>query len=255
MKLVASLIVRNELGRYLKPCIYSLHEFCDEIRVLDDGSTDGSGDWLRDTEFDGRVHVLTNEGPSFFTHEGKARQTLLNWTLAADPTHVLAIDADEFVEDGHALRKQLDREIVAHALCMQEVWEAGSTLKIRMDGGWRPHPVPICWAVPLAKGTLRIQDRALACGREPVAVRRMRQRPTGICVLHFGWANPEERQARYERYVEADGGKFHASRHLQSIMWPESRIELCEQPWPNQKLAYVVLGALDVKAETITFSG
>ena len=50
MRLVASLIGRNELSRYLVPCIESLQEFCDEIRVVDDYSTDGSFQWLSEQE-------------------------------------------------------------------------------------------------------------------------------------------------------------------------------------------------------------
>lgn len=246
VKLVASMIVRNERGRYLEPCVQHLQEFCDEIRVVDDGSTDGTADYLAEQG----CFVWSNPRSTFYEHEGRARQQLLEWTLDAQPTHVLAIDADEFVEDGARLRQQLGREIVAHTLCMQEVWAAGETLKIRMDGGWKPHPVPICWAVPINRAALRIQDRALACGREPLDVRRMRQRPTGVCVLHFGWANPAEREARYQRYVEADGGKFHASRHLQSIMWPDAKVQLCEQEWPE-----AIAAALREADATITTDG
>ena len=41
VKLAASLILRNERARYLDACLSSLLEFCDDICVVDDGSTDG----------------------------------------------------------------------------------------------------------------------------------------------------------------------------------------------------------------------
>jgi glycosyltransferase involved in cell wall biosynthesis len=50
VKLIASLIVRNELKRYLEPCVAHLLEFCDEIRVLDDRSDDGTREWLAKQE-------------------------------------------------------------------------------------------------------------------------------------------------------------------------------------------------------------
>ncbi len=78
----------------------------------------------------------------------------------------------------------------------------------------------------------RILDRALACGREPMWVRGVRAQPTGTSVFHFGWANPATRQERYDRYAQADGGKFHASRHLDSILWNDRRVRLTWKKWP-----------------------
>src|SRR5262245_21066405 len=121
VKLVASMIVRNELGRYLRPCINALLGYCDEIRVLDDGSDDGTYEYLSESPL---TRVLRNDGPTFFEHEGAARQRLYEWTLQAQPTHILAIDADEFVEDGHRLRGQLDLARAAWSLCIQEIWQA-----------------------------------------------------------------------------------------------------------------------------------
>ena len=234
MRLVASMITRNELGRYLRPSIAHLREFCDEIRVLDDASDDGTCEWLCEQR---GVALAVNEGPSMFEHEGRARQKLLEWTLAAAPDYVLAIDADEFVTDGAALRRSAEAGGEALTLVMREVWKAGESLWTREDGGWRAHPVPILWRVPPGNPKrLRILDRALACGREPEAVRaaaRRGMRPSGADVLHFGWAREEEREARYRRYAEADGGRFHASAHLNSILWPEERVKLEARPWPE----------------------
>lgn len=237
MKLVASLIVHDELGRYLEPCIASLLEFCDLVCVYDDGSTDGTLPWLLSQP--PSVRVTSDPVSRFYEHEGAARQRLLDWTLAQEPTHVLSIDADEFVTDGAALRAACEAGGVVWSLDMQEVWALdGDCLCIREDGGWRSHPVPILWAAPgreaLPSPLWRIQDRQLACGREPLAVRRMGNsvKDSGVDVLHFGWACEAERQARYNRYVVADGGKFHASAHLQSIMWNDRRVDLRGREWP-----------------------
>jgi len=232
LKLIAGLIVKNEMRRYLPLAVDSLLEFVDEIRVLDDMSTDGSYDYLLGKE---RVSVLTNTGPTFFEHEGKARQALLNWTLEAEPTHILAIDADEFVSDGAALRSYLEGPGQVFTLVMEEVWKADENLWIRHDGGWRAHPVPILYAVPQSRShDWQIMDRALACGREPLAVRRLAGRAVNlpISVLHFGWTDESNRQARYQRYVEHDNGNFHAKRHLDSIMWDDRQVQLRVREWP-----------------------
>lgn len=237
MKLAASLIVRNELGRYLEPCIDHLLEFCDAIYVLDDGSTDGTYEWLTSIPPGRNVNTLGDDH-RFFDHEGHARQRLLEWTVMRldPPTHVLAIDADELVSDGAALRKLLEQKQAARAwsLQMEEVWEADTDgLCVRMDGGWRPHPVPCVWQVPhTVDAGYRIRDRQLACGRVPDPVTRARATSTGLSLLHFGWANETERAARHDRYVQADGGRFHARRHLDSIMWPCDRVDLAGRSWP-----------------------
>ncbi len=235
MKLVASMLVKNELGRYLQAAIGSLREFCDVIAVLDDGSTDRTGEWLDDNA-DERMVVRHTESEGFFAgHEGNRRNALLDFTFEQKPDYVLAIDADEFIADGTKVRRFVEHLHPLGTLVMQEVWEMSpSSLAIRQDGGWREHPVPILWKAPSKPDTRwRIQDRALACGREPMAVRSLRKpQAVGTEILHFGWANPETRMERYQRYREHDDGQFHNRRHLASILWTGNRVQLSSRPWP-----------------------
>ena len=238
MKLVAGLIARNERGRYLGAHVEHLLEFVDEIRVLDDSSDDGTLGWLGKT-WPERVLVATTLGPSFFEHEGRARNQLLEWTMQGDPTHILALDADEFVSDGLLLRNELelDSDRTVWNLCMEEVWQT-DPLKVRCDGGWCPRSITIAYKVPekIDPRTWKIRDSALACGRIPeVAVaraNRMKVRLVDASVFHFGWACKADRAARHQRYVDHDGGRFHASKHLDSIMWDDARVILEARDWP-----------------------
>lgn len=237
MKLVASMIVRNEKHRYLEACLDHLATYVDAIAILDDGSTDHG------LEHDPGVpvNVLGFFGQTFFAHEGQARNMLLEWTLEHEPTHILAIDADEFVADPDQLVSAIEDnpDVAAYALCIQEIWQAGETLKVRMDGGWVPHEIACLWAVPSRRvgPDWRIRDVPLACGRVPRAIEqaaaRLHGASTGTNLLHFGWAREHERQERYDRYVAHDGGRYHQSRHLDSIMWEAGRVQLCEQDWPQ----------------------
>lgn len=245
MKLVASMIVRNELGRYLVPSIEALLEFCEEIRVVDDWSDDGTFEWLRDRH---RAVKVTRTQAKFRVNEGNARQAAFEWALDGNPSHILAIDADEFVSDGRALRAAVEEDPDGQGvfkLCMLEVWNMNPEgFETRIDGGWNPHPVPILYGVPaglsahdVSVGDWRIPDRKLASGREPVAVRnRSRHVPNGTFseILHLGWARQSERVSRYDRYRIADGGRFHANAHLESILWQPPRLQLCPCPWPER---------------------
>ncbi len=233
MKLVASLICHEEMSRYLPLVIADLQTYCDEIRVLDDASTDGSFEWLADQE---RVEVTQIPIRRFFDHEGQARDMALRWALEAKGSHYLTIDCDEVVSDGRALRAMIEAnsEVLVWSLEMNEIWTAREEgLFVRLDGGWRPHPLPILWKAPGEGQTFSMRDKKLACGRLPMQVLAQRSRPSGIDVFHWGWTDPATRRQRYDRYVKHDGGKFHASAHLKSIMWPPPRIKLRQRPWPE----------------------
>lgn len=244
MKLAAMMVVKDEVWRYLQPCLDHLLEFCDAVCILDDGSTDEFReiDWAPPNG----VHILRQSESTFYQHEGNTRQTLLDWTMMASPTHVLAIDADEFVADGQALRQALGQPSPRGVwrLNMQEVWGASDdAIILRQDGGWKEHGIGIAFWVPpdhftnrVLRRHWRIPDRALACGRVPITVAMNSNRtfePPVTDILHFGWACERDRQARYARYVEHDGGRHHAGSHLESIMWADSRVNLTSRSWPD----------------------
>jgi hypothetical protein len=223
------MLVHNELERYLKPNIAHLQGFCDMIALLDDHSTDGTFAWASEQD---QVDIAANRTGPFFEHEGNARNELLEWTLATEGiTHVLAIDADEFIADGRKLRQPPFSRRGVWMLTMTEIWKADEdALWVRTDNQWRPRPISCFYTVDRPVG--RIADRALACGREPDGVRRRGSRAThtGTDILHFGWTNESARAARYERYAVHDGGKFHRNDHLESIMWPDSKVGLERRP-------------------------
>lgn len=229
------MIVRDELDRYLKPVTETLLQTVDEIRAVDDGSTDGTGEWLESLD---RVNVKRLEATEFYAHEGRARQKALTWAYKAGPTHLLAIDADELLENGDQLRASLAEDrVMTWSLDMEEIWKTTPDLmSVREDGGWRAHPVMVCYQYVRVVGNQRgwmIPDQALASGRVPRRVAMNGRRMiSGAKLLHLGWACEADRQARYDRYVEHDSGKFHKSAHLDSIMWPDSMVRLRERAWP-----------------------
>lgn len=245
MKLVASAIVRNEADRYLDIWLRHLLTFCDEVRLLDDGSTDAT--WDVCSEF-AEVHIETNYGPSFLENESAARNTLLRWTMQAQAEYVLGIDADEFIGDTVALRFALGQEAAVFSLTMREVWQIspdGYAVGLRVDGQWGDRRCPLLWRSPgaITGSRWKIPNRKLASGREPQAVRGQRGYDTGVGIYHFGWAREAERQARADRYYEHDGGRFHANAHLQSLLDPDDAVTLDWRPWPTSIPAEVAARA------------
>jgi hypothetical protein len=239
MKMIASLVCRNELNRYLELCVSHLLEFVDEIRIVDDGSTDGWEEALRGAWGKDGNRVLAKKrdrtlGGAFVNH-ADARNELLQFTLEGWPDWILDLDFDEFVSDGAALRRRCEAPGATRlSLTMEEIWQAEpDCLCVREDGGWRSHEVMMLWKPDMARrGDLQIFDKGPATGRTPEVVSRQLAERTGVQALHFGWTNVAERQERFERYQQADGGRFHSGAHLQSIMWPDEKITLRARPWP-----------------------
>lgn len=234
MKLVASAIVRNEAERYLDVWLHHLLSYCDGVVLLDDGSTDATREIASSYP---EVDLHRNTGPSFLEHESEARNQLLHHTMRSGTEYVLSIDADEFIGDGIALREALHDGAPVYAVTMREVWkvdEGQDTLALRVDGLWGDRRTHILWRSPgRPRGQMwRIPRRRLACGREPLTVRRSHAVDAGLAVYHFGWTRERDRQARAERYFEHDRGRYHADRHLQSILWPDDQVELAWVPWP-----------------------
>jgi glycosyltransferase involved in cell wall biosynthesis len=236
------MIVKNEMERYLPLAVEHLLTYVDEVRVLDDGSTDGSFEYLSAKT---GVEVLRNPGPHFFEHEGRARQNLLNFVFQAKPDYVLGIDADEFVGDPEKIRAAIDQEgRDVYLLTLVEAWKVGpGGISIRIDGLWGPRKVPMLYRAPslwpprrgMGEADWRIQDKQLACGREPLAVIKGAGRAPLIDthIFHFGWTRESEREARAERYFVHDQGRFHQDRHLRSILFPDDKVGLRGLPWPE----------------------
>jgi glycosyltransferase involved in cell wall biosynthesis len=234
LNLTAALVCRNEVNRYLPLVVSHLREFCDRLVILDDGSDDGTTQWLRDNA-DEQMIVEYAARSTFFTHEGRCRGHLLDVLLEQKPDRVVSLDADEIVSDGTALRERIESDPAQDvwSLEMAEVWNADAEhLYIRCDVGWRPHPLSLVWRAPQHGEKWRMLDRALACRRVPMPVLSASAKPSGESVFHLGWLDKSTRQARYNRYAEHDKGRYHASSHLRSILFPDSRIRLQPRSWP-----------------------
>ena len=135
VRLIAGMMVgTGERERYLALTVPALTGFCDAVVVVDE-SMDGSGDLAMKLG----ANVERTEPGSFFKHEGKARQLLLDVVFEQKPDVVLMVDADELVTDGAALRKACESRCPVQSLRVQEIWGADRTacMSVSMAAGGR----------------------------------------------------------------------------------------------------------------------
>lgn len=169
------------------------------------------------------IEIVDDSGEDFRKDESLVRNRLM-WMLDQDAHEgdlVVILDADEVLEGlrGEDPRPILERMAAEPAVCWGvtffHLWAPDGSA-FRLDGAWAPSAgVRIYRHVPGA----RIEPRAMACSPVPLPLGVQAGAPLApLRIAHWGYARPEDRPVKYERYRELDGGAFHASAHIESIM-------------------------------------
>lgn len=141
VKISGNLMVLNEV-RNIARVINNLFEFCDEIVVLDGGSTDGTTEYivsLHDSRI--KLYIWPQRHDSEYSREWEeARRRTLMMRLS-DGDYILWLDADECMDDSFAdfLAKIKSKNLVCF-LPMYHFWK--SIDRIRVNAGndrvWYP---------------------------------------------------------------------------------------------------------------------
>jgi hypothetical protein len=241
--------IKNEASRYLESALTWLRPIVDEMVVIDDRSTDDSVEIaLKFTDY---VAVRSEGAPSFLEHEGRYRASL--WGFFERELHpqvgdwVLACDADEFLVADRARQSDTSAEIGPHLHSTCRRAEASGCVGVvlpvpevfliqdgrpfvRTDGYWGTIAGPRLFAY-MPHGSY--PDKKMASGAEPtyVAAGPLLKDPShGLRLLHFGYAHPDDRRSKYERYTGTPEG--HSSTHVQSIV-AQPILEQWMGPLPN----------------------
>lgn len=209
------MVVRNEAApdRYLKRVLTNAKQFCDELVVLDDASTD---DTVAVCKAAGAtVHERTVGGgwwggASAASGEASARETL--WTLASaacgSTGWVLVVDADmELVGlTPRDFRRLLTASNVnAFAWPLWDVWDSED--KMRVDSWWKAHLLPRVWlarAHPLDGYTpmWHTNGRTIHSGHLPPNYPlRVGLAPQGVAWRHLSYLNPAHRKQKARKYL------------------------------------------------------
>lgn len=201
-KVVAMMVVRNEAHRYLSQCLQSLQKYVDEILVVDDHSTDDTPEICLSFR---QVRLVKKRESTFWVDESALREECWRHTIELKPDWILAIDADEMLEE--SIVKEIPKIINQKrfqkiAFRLIEFW--GSREYYRVDKLWNPKNR---WVTNLIKYNYshpyQFSKKKLHCGRLPINI------PgetfySKTHLLHYGYANPEEHVDKFMRYIKND---------------------------------------------------
>jgi glycosyltransferase involved in cell wall biosynthesis len=208
--LVCLLPVRNgaaDLPGYLD----SAAGFADAIVALDDGSTDATRDILSAHPL---VRILLTNPPRPDYRgwdDGANRRRLLDAAAELEPSWILSLDSDERLAPGDdaALRRFLDTEALpgfAFGFTVFRMWE--DTAHYDTAGYW------VYRLFSFERGQ-RFPEQRLHFDPVPTSLPRSRWLRTSLRIQHLCGLTPARRQARLEKYREAD------PEHVSGYRYPD----------------------------------
>lgn len=233
MRVLANIVVRNEAQRYWDSWLdWHVPLFgAENVHVWDDHSDDD--EQTLGMAIDAGASVSADDhAPRFLEHEGRCRQRAWNAMEAAlkpEPGDwVFCLDADEFL-----VGRSDERNLLYHAcdwanvngrtalmVSIPEVFRTDlqddgllTRPMVRLDGWWGRIAGTRLFAWQPGG---QFSERAMASGSEPTYVGvAPRSTLTGLWLLHYGYARPEDVYDKYERYLSRGG---HADAHVASIV-------------------------------------
>jgi hypothetical protein len=206
VRLLALLAVRDEMAE-LPGLLANLAPHVDGIVALDDGSVDGSGDWLA-----ARPEVLevlrVERGP---WDEPRNHRLLVEAGVRHRADWLLSIDADERLEEQfrdraeRVIRRGRPLGLHAFSVRLRDLWDAED--RVRVDGIWgRKRVARLFRALP----DHAFDDAALHAHKAPLQARvRGRFAPADLIVYHRAMLTADGRAARRARYEELDPDAVH----------------------------------------------
>jgi glycosyltransferase involved in cell wall biosynthesis len=229
VRLIALVAVRDEM-RFLPGLVSNLASQVDGIVALDDGSTDGSGEFLRSR---GEVlEVLRNPPGRPGWDEPGNHARLVRAAIAHGAEWLLAIDADERVERHfraraeRVIRRGRWARISGYRVRIRELWDHSA--RYRADGVWGRKSTPRLFA---ARADHAVDTRPVHASKAPLQARWLgRYVLADLWIYHLRMMRPEDRAARRRRYEDADPELRWQPRHGYSYLTDDKGLVLRPVP-------------------------
>lgn len=203
-KLTLTMIVRNESGRYLRKVIEEHRKYVDEVVIIDDGSTDDTVDICLNCFTGIPVHLVRNT-QSKFANEVELRKQQWHETIGTNPEWILNLDADEMFENRFIKElPQLLNQMHTDAYCFR-LYDFWNEDHYREDENWCAHKTYRPFLVryrPNFEYTWKKTPQH--CGRFPSNIFQLPNSLSDLRLKHFGWMRQEDRNRKYNRYMEFD---------------------------------------------------
>jgi glycosyltransferase involved in cell wall biosynthesis len=203
VRLLALLAVRDEM-RFLPGFLGNVAPQVDGIVALDDGSRDGTGDYLAEHPAVLEVLRIAQDRPTW--DEPGNHRALVAAGLRHGADWLIALDADERVE--RQFRPRAERVIrrgrllgfSAYAVRLRELW--GSRHTYRSDGRWPRKRPPRLFQ---ARADHQFDPRPLHGAKAPLQARVLGTFPVAdLEVYHLRMIRRDDREARRDRYLALD---------------------------------------------------
>lgn len=203
-RIVLSMIVGNEEGRYLNRVLGAVDGYVDEVVIIDDASSDHTASICESLLKKIPHRIIRNEEP-MFANEAELRKKQWEETLKAEPDWILCLDADEVPEHGfwtHLREMVEDKRYDQYGFKMYDMWNEN---EYREDPYWNSHETSRVFLMRYKPDYLYTwKNTPQHCGRFPADLEGFRQCDSQFRIQHFGWARLQDRKDKYERYRRLD---------------------------------------------------
>lgn len=179
-------------------------EFIDAAVIIDDCSDDETVAICMEMLAGIPLRIVSNPR-SEFSNEIELRKRQWQETAATNPEWILNLDADEIFET--KMRDDVPAMVNQHVIDtfgfrLYDMW---SETHYREDNYWQAHlfyrPFLVRYRPDIE---YRWKETPQHCGRFPLNVLEFPFAIHEARLKHYGWATPEDRQHKYNRYMQLD---------------------------------------------------